>query len=248
MPRVDYDTQAKQYHTGRRVSLESISGWRDALVGFMPPDDRPILDVGAGTGIWMHAFATWFGKPVVGVEPSRGMRNVASTRRRDRATWIVAGRGEAIPLGRDTCSMAWLSTVVHHLDDVGACASELRRVLPAGAPVFIRNSFPHRHDEIMLFRFFDGARQVADAFPDIATVSREFASAGFETIELLRVREPAATSLEAAREWYVSMRHTDSAFVQLSDEEFARGLAKLDEAISNGEEPIPLGLDLLVLA
>jgi SAM-dependent methyltransferase len=248
MARVDYDSQAKQYHAGRSASLDSLSGWRDALSGFLPLDERPILDVGAGTGIWMHAFATWFRRPVVGVEPSRGMRLVASSRKTDPATWLVAARAEAIPLGPGTCSMAWLSTVVHHLDDIRTCAVELRRVLAPGAPVFIRNSFPHRHDEVMLFRFFDAADRVADGFPDMATVESEFASAGFGTVDLQRVREPAPASLEAARQWYVAMRHTDSALAPLSDDEFADGLEKLDRAIADGQEPIPLGLDLLVLA
>ena len=51
--------------------------------------------------------------------------------------------------------------------------------------MLFRNSFPPRHDEIMLFRFFDGARRVADTWPTVEKVIEEFSTAGFEMIELV---------------------------------------------------------------
>lgn len=251
MARVNYDVEAERYQSGRGVALEELAAWRDAVGRYLADGFEPILDVGAGTGIWMHAFSTWFAKPVIGVEPSAGMRNVAMAnkdRSRDAKNWLVAGRDDAIPLGSGTCSGAWLSTVVHHLDNLQRTAAELRRVLTPGAPVLFRNSFPHRHDEVMLFHFFEGARRVANTFPSVERVVQEFATAGFEMIELSRVREPPMRSLPDLREWVMLMRHTDSALAPISDDEFAQGLGELDRAIAEGEGPMPLGLDLLVLA
>ena len=228
--------------------MEHLQGWRDALGPYLAGGGEPILDLGAGTGIWMHAFGEWFTKPVIGIEPSAGMRRVARLRDAAPRSWIVAGRDDAIPLDQGTCSAAWLSTVVHHLQDLKRTAAELRRVLIPGAPVLFRNSFPHRHDEIMLFRFFEASRRIADSFPTVETVTAEFATAGFEMIDLVRVHEPAAPSLEAIRDFATLMRHTDSALAPLSDEEFAEGLAQIDAAIHRGEVPRPMGLDLLVLA
>lgn len=144
--------------------------------------------------------------------------------------------------------MAWLSTVVHHLDDLRMCARELRRVLSPGGPVLIRNSFPHRHDEVMLFHLFEAARHVANTFPSVEEVAEAFATADFETRALMRVREPAFPNLQAIRDWAMSMRHTDSVLAPLSDDEFAQGLRAIDVAIAEGVAPIPIGLDLLVLA
>jgi ubiquinone/menaquinone biosynthesis C-methylase UbiE len=247
MARVDYDAEAERYQAGRQLSPDALSGWRDAISRFGPASSRPILDVGAGTGIWMRAFAQWFTFPVIGVEPSSGMRRTAIAQGPGPRTWLLAGRAEAIPLGPGTCSMAWLSTVIHHLDDRRSCASELRRVLEAGAPVMIRNSFPSRYEEIPLFRFFEAARRQANTWPRVEQIAEEFAAGGFHMIDLLRVREPPPRSLRATREWATRMRRTDSALAPLSDDEFAEGIARIDLAIADGEDPMPMGVDLMVL-
>jgi ubiquinone/menaquinone biosynthesis C-methylase UbiE len=251
MARINYDIEAERYQSGRHVPLEHLEGWRQLVGKYMADGPEPILDLGAGTGIWMHAFSAWFAKPVIGVEPSAGMRHVAMAnqdRARDANTWLVAGRDDAIPLASATCSAAWLSTVVHHLKNLRSTATELRRVLTPGAAVLFRNSFPPRHEEIMLFRFFEGARRIGNTFPTVEKVVEEFSAAGFEMIELVRVREPSPASLQDMRDWVTLMRHTDSALAPLSDDEFAEGLSVLDKAIASGEPPTPLGLDLLVLA
>jgi SAM-dependent methyltransferase len=250
MARVDYDAEAERYQAGRQVPLERLTGWRDAVARYLSDTTSPILDLGAGTGIWMHAFWSWFEKPVIGVEPSSGMRQMAlasAALGHDPGTWLVGGRDDAIPLGSATCSAAWMSTVVHHLKDLRSTAAELRRVLTPGAPVLFRNSFPHRHEEVMLFRFFDGARRVANTFPTVETVVEDFSTSGFEMVELVRVHEPAS-GLAELRDWVILMRHTDSALAPLSDEEFKEGLSAIDLAIAAGETPSPMGLDLLVLA
>ena len=256
MARVDYDAEAERYQAGRQVPLDHLANWKDATGKYLADGTEPILDLGAGTGIWMRAFSTWFAKPVIGVEPSAGMRHVALTseaaltsgKEAHATTWLVAGRDDAIPLASRTCSAAWLSTVVHHLKDLRLTAAELRRVLTPGAPILFRNTFPHRHEEIMLFHFFDGARRVANTFPTVEKVIEEFAESGFGLIELARVHETSPTTLEELRDWAVLMRHTDSTLAPLSDEEFSEGLQVMDEAIASGEDPTPLGLDLLVLA
>jgi len=248
MGRVDYDKEAERYQLGRNIPPEALAPWRDAIIPFMLDSPEPILEIGAGTGIWLRAFASWFDRPVIGVEPSEGMRRVAVERTIGTGVVLVEGVGEAIPLGPNACSMAWISTVIHHIRSVGACASELRRVLVEGAPVLIRNSFPNRHDEIMVFHFFEGARRVANTFPTVEYVVAEFETAGFEMIDLQRIREPAPESMQKFRDWATSMRHTDSVLVPLSDAEFEEGLNAVDRAIAEGEAPIPLGVDLLVFA
>jgi hypothetical protein len=163
--RVDYDREAERYHQGRQRPLGDLTAWRDAVARFLPNIDAPILDLGAGTGIWVMAFSTWFAKPV-----------------------------------------------------------------------------------IALWRFFEAARLVANTFPTVEEVCDTFATAGFEMLDLLRVREPAFPSVVALRDWAVLMRHTDSALAPLSDEEFANGLSSIDTAIAADEAPMPLGVDLLVMA
>jgi ubiquinone/menaquinone biosynthesis C-methylase UbiE len=250
MARLDYDQVADSYHAGRGVPLEHLVGWRSA-VGTHVDDGAgraPLLDLGAGTGIWTAAFRHWFEVPVVAVEPSAGMRQVARDNGVPDGAWLVAGRAEAIPLDSSTVGTVWMSTVVHHVEDLGECARELARVLRADGRILIRSSFPGRHDEIMLFHYFPAAKRVAESFPTVEDLRQLFAQVSFELRELQRVREPAPGSLQDLRELVVHMRSTDSALAPLTDAEFDAGLAAIDADVAREVAPAPLGLDLLVFA
>lgn len=111
---------------------------------FLRPGDEPLLDVGAGTGLWTRAFAAWFDAEVVALEPSSGMREMGDQIGPPSRACYVAASAEHLPFGRPVFRAAWLSTVVHHLTDLSACAGDLRRALTEGASVMIRNSFPGR--------------------------------------------------------------------------------------------------------
>jgi len=246
--RVDYDRQAERYDVGRRVPIETLEPWRGVIEHILPETEKPILDLGAGTGIWMGAFSVWFNIPVVAVEPSTGMRSVGTAAGLPERARYVSARAESLPLGLSTCRAAWLSTVVHHLTDMQVCAMELRRVLMEGAPVMIRNTFALRHDEVQLFRYFPAAAAVAAAWPTVQQVVATFAGAGFANSVLTRMHEDRWRDLQQLRDFAVTMRHTDSALVPISDAAFAEGLDGLDRAIAEGQHPQPEGVDLLVLS
>ena len=160
MPRIDYDGRiATQYDRGRAVPLDGLTAWRAALARYLPPESGlPVLDLGAGTGLFAVALAEWFGVDVIAVEPAAAMRREALRKRPHPRVTYLAGHAAAIPVGDGQCGSAWLSTVIHHIPDLGACARELRRVLHPGERVLIRGAFPGRLDGITLFRFFPEAR------------------------------------------------------------------------------------------
>jgi SAM-dependent methyltransferase len=247
MARIDYDRAAASFDHGRARPPEQLEEWHRALSQYLPADDdMPVLDLGAGTGIWSGALADWFHVRVVALEPSAGMRARARAKGQ-RSGLMVAGDAMTIPLRDDSCRAAWLSTVVHHLPDLVACAAELRRVLMDEGPVLIRNSFPGRNDEIPLFSFFPGAKAVADTFPTLEATEAAFATAGFKRVTLRRVYEQRdATMVEALRR-VRAMRHSDSTLIPLSDEEFSAGLAAMEAARAARRPVPPTGLDLLVL-
>jgi ubiquinone/menaquinone biosynthesis C-methylase UbiE len=166
MPRVDYDQMAPGYEHGRAMPLDALEQWRAALAAYLPPaSGLPVLDLGAGTGLFATALATWFEVRVVGVEPSEGMRRHARQARSHPGVAYVGGEAERLPLRDHCCGGAWLSTVIHHIGDLARCALELRRVLEPDGRVLVRSCFPGRHERITLFRFFPGARRVAETFP-----------------------------------------------------------------------------------
>jgi ubiquinone/menaquinone biosynthesis C-methylase UbiE len=248
MARVNYDQMAASYDCGRGMPLEGLEGWRDALAAYLPPaSGRPVLDLGAGIGLFAAAMATWFDARVVGVEPSGEMRRQARQAHAHPRVAYVGGEAGRLPLRDDSCAAAWLSTVIHHIGDLAGCARELRRVLEPGGPVLIRSSFPGRHAGISLFRFFPGARQIAETFPTVEATVAAFAAAGFAFRTLQPVPQVSAPSLLAAVE-RVRLR-ADSTLKPLPDKEFAEGLAALERAGAAEKVPTPVidYLDLLVL-
>ena len=193
----------------------------------------------------MRAFAGWFSLPVVGVEPSVGMRTTAQEIGLPSGTAMTGGRAEAVPLRGGSVAMAWMSTVVHHLTDLEATAAELARVIRPGGAFLIRNSFPGRHDEIMLLSYFPAAKQVADTFPTVEHLTEVFSAYGFGRHGLVRVRQPAPGSLTAFRQWALSVRRSDSALSPLTHQQFDVGITAIDAGIASGESAKPLGIDLL---
>jgi hypothetical protein len=57
---VDYDREARHYQAGRGVPIDSLEPWREHIARFLPLDRGPLLDIGAGTGVWTRAFSVWF--------------------------------------------------------------------------------------------------------------------------------------------------------------------------------------------
>lgn len=244
MARVDFDRIAPAYDAGRDLSDQALELWRRPLLRHLPePASLPALDLGCGTGRFTAAIAGWLGKTIIGIDPSPQMLRSAPAA---PGGAYLLGRAENLPLAESTCEFAWLSTVIHHFDDLGCVAAELRRVVRPGGAVFIRSWFPGRPD-VPHFQYFPGAKQIAESFPSIQTVEAAFASAGFQPRALESVTQVVARSLrDACRR--LSHR-ADTTLQLLSDEEFAEGIRRLeaDAAAEVGPKPITATLDLLVL-
>jgi ubiquinone/menaquinone biosynthesis C-methylase UbiE len=128
MARTGYsDAAAAAFQASRELPPDALREWRAAISRFLAP--RPgmrVLDLGAGTGTWATALASWYGVNVVAVEPSPALRA------RSRWPGMLAGHATALPLAAATMDGAWLSTVIHHLPDLPAAAREIGRVLRPG--------------------------------------------------------------------------------------------------------------------
>jgi SAM-dependent methyltransferase len=253
MARVDYDQMAPDYVEGRALPPEGMEPWREAIRPWLAAaaGRSPVLDLGAGTGQFAAAIAGWFGVEVVAVEPSGGMRAQAARAHPHPGVAWVAGVGERLPLGDATCAWAWISTVVHHLDDLDTVASELRRVLRPDGLVLVRQAFPGRMGAIALYeRFFPGAGAALVAgggLPTVERVTETFAGAGFRVEGLQAVDQVSATSLAAYRDKV--RRRADTGLRLLADDQFAAGLSALDAAVEAEAVPAPVvdRIDLLVL-
>jgi len=246
MARADFDRIASTYDAGRGLPDDAMDVWRLALLRHLP--DRsplPPLDLGCGTGRFSAAIARWLGARVIGIDPSPAMLHAALASDDPGVSYLL-GRGEHLPLADSACDVAWLSTVIHHFSDLPAVASELRRVLRPGGAVVIRSWFPGRAD-VTHFRYFPGAKKIAETFPTIEAVEASFAPAGFSRQALESVTQVSARSLREACE---RLRHrADTTLQLLTDEEFEEGMRALEADAAAEVEPAPVtsALDLLVL-
>lgn len=241
LARVDYDRQAAVFDEARSLGPGDYTSWRLAMLRHIPPGGR-VLDLGSGTGRWSALLAEWYGVRVVAVEPSRGMRERAAAKPHG-AVALVGGRAERLPLAEDSVDAAFVAHVLHHLDNISATASELRRAVREGGSVLIRQAFGDRLDGISLFRFFPS--RIAETFPTAGEIIDVFTAAGFTHTTLERHTQRTGPSLA---ELIPRIRlRADTTLELLSDEEFERGLKLLEETARVEHGPVLDSLDLLIL-
>lgn len=252
MRRVDYDhCQHQVYAQGRAISPQALQNWIGAFSRHAGPS-RPqtVLDLGSGTGRFTPALADEFGGPVLGVEPSVRMREIAIASAPHPAVMYLDGRAERIPLPDRSCDLALLFLVLHHVVDRRAAARELARVLRPGGKLLIRSTLPERQQDLLWYRYFPRARAVeARVFPSLAEIERLFTAAGFSLVEVTAVRHPIAGSL-AEYAGRLKLRAI-STFEHLDEEEIVAGFARMDaDAAAQAADPRPIAEDcqLLVLA
>jgi SAM-dependent methyltransferase len=174
------------------------------------------------------------------------MRREAEAHNAHPEVRYLPGDAQHLPLEDASCGAAWLSTVIHHIPDLGAAAAELARALVPAAPVLIRSAFPGRTGGITLFRFFPEAAAIVETFPSLDQVRRDFGASGFDVELVTAVPQVSVADLAEARA-RAALR-ADTTLRGIPDEAFAAGLRRMDDAIAaGGHEPVVDYLDLVVL-
>ena len=251
MARISYDERtAEAFKAVREVPRDGLSEWREAVRRHLRPSPgMTLVDIGAGTGAFSAAFSDWFGLDILAVEPSAAMRDLIP---RTAAIKVFKGDACHLPLPDQSADAAWLSLVIHHIEDLGAAAREIRRVLRSGAPVLIRQGYPGRLDGVELVRWFPETARIVETFPSVEDTCAAFEAAGFERDALEWVRETNPTSLADFIGQVDTFRDADTTMRSLTDEEFLRGKERIRRAVRDSEDaPDPEvrsnWLELLVL-
>lgn len=249
---VNYDERLyRQFHEGRAHDESVMLLWRDTIrraIGNRP--GMTVLDLGSGTGRFSTLLAREFGAHVVGVEPSAKMREVAEANCDHPDVRFLAGSAEAIPLDDESCDVAWLSQVVHHLTDLERAGRELRRVVRPTGLVLVRSNFKGRLAGFCrYYEFFPSGLAVDEArHPSVDVLCSAFEHNGFELRSFDTIEQEEAGSLAQYAE-RIRLR-TYSTFELIGEEAFAAGMRALEEAVGrdDGSRAVTAKLDWLVFA
>lgn len=248
LERVDYDkTQHAGYAKGRRLLPATRRNWMRAFRDMS--GDRAVtapVDVGSGTGRFTPALADEFGVPVLGVEPSDRMREVAHAESAHPLVSYVPGSATDLPLDDAAADLALMFLVWHHVGDKDAAATELARVLAPGSRLLIATTLTDRLKDLVLYRYFPRTRDIDVAvFPTLADTVALLAAAGFAHTGLTEVHHRSADSLAE----YVERQRLRalSVYEHLSEREYRDGLAAMeaDAAAETEPHPVETGCDLL---
>ncbi len=244
---MDYERQAETFLRGRSLSADATAVWRGVAKKLLAPlAPAHVLDLGSGTGRMTPLLAEWLSCRVTGVEPSEGMRATALRERAHPSVGYLAGEATSIPLADGACDAAWMMHVVHHVPDRAACARELSRVLQPGSRALVIGAYTQSRREIPLFRYFIEALRIIDGFPLAEEIIAEFEPADLRHEVTEPVSYVTAPGLRAAAER--TRLRADTTLQLISDEEFARGQARLDAAAETEVDPQPVvtAVDLIV--
>jgi ubiquinone/menaquinone biosynthesis C-methylase UbiE len=246
---IDYNGgMSASYRSGRALSPEAARTWAEIVAPFVRPGTiTTILDLGAGTGRFSALFARTFDARVVGIEPSTAMLVAADRGVSLKNLTYLAGSAEEIPLQGESCDVAWLSQVWHHIRDHQACARELRRVVSPGGHILVRGTFGDQLDGFpTLFRFWPATKQICEQLPTIQQTVLVFEANGFVLTEHCRVLQTTSGSLGVFAER--TRLRADTALALISDAEFQVGQAAIERAAARENVPCPVveGIELLV--
>jgi SAM-dependent methyltransferase len=113
-----------------------------AMRALAPWADRTIVDLGCGTGYWLHRYAAEAAR-VIGLEPDPALRDAASSSAANLArTEILAGSAEHIPLADDSADVVHARFAYFFPPGTDAGLAEVLRVLrPRGRLVVVDNDY-----------------------------------------------------------------------------------------------------------
>ncbi|GGZ30305.1 hypothetical protein GCM10010387_24830 [Streptomyces inusitatus] len=225
----DDERLAGAYERGNEMPEGSLRAWVGLIASHVRRPAPRIIEIGSGTGVFSAAMARWIeSSEVVAVDASEAMLAEARRHHAHPAVRYLRGEAESVPAAAGVFDLALMSRVIHHLPDRARAARELARVTRAGGRAVIRTTFRERLDAVV-YDYWPQLRAGDELrFPGEEEVVADFVSAGFVPEETVSFAQPVTASLAAYHARLIG--RPQSKFTRLTDEEFHRGLARLEAA------------------
>ena len=171
---------------------------------------------------------------LAGIDPSAPM--LARARGAAPAARLVRARAEDLPWRDGSFDRVFCVNALHHFTDRNRFFAEARRVLKPGGGLLTIAKDPHgERDAWWVYDYFEETRDIDLArYARVKTLRGELARAGFawaESFEADHIEavHPAGAALADGADGPLARSFTSQLTV-LSDEEFARGIARIREA------------------
>jgi len=216
-----FDGRAARYEELRPIDE---SWWEvfDALVRLGRLRGRRVLEVGCGTGRLAQALEERELARVWAVDASGAM----VARAKELGVNARVGRAEALPFKAGWFDGLVMRMVLHLLDRPRAL-EQAARVLAPGGRLAIASEDPDTFDEVWFARFFPSVPEIdRSRFPGPEALRLELAAAGFESVEIERLRQHRRQTREHAVDLIRSKGF--STFDLLDPAEYEEGLTRAE--------------------
>ncbi len=231
--KVDYAEISKTYDNYRSFSYSEMQ----KMIGFGNlKNGMKILDLGCGTGNLSARLLECLEADIIGVDRSVQMLEKAKAKTNTLRVLCADADHSPLPFNDHSFDVIIGSYVIHHIKNRMAMIAECFRILRNGALILLTSG----HDQIdqlhpVIKGFFPSLAEMdKKRFPDIPILDHFLESAGFKDIrheELIIDKIPIDMAyLEKVKNKFVS------TFYLLSENEFNKGVKRLEAFISNGKE------------
>jgi ubiquinone/menaquinone biosynthesis C-methylase UbiE len=226
---IDYDEVARVYDRLRVGNLEMVQ----TIVKDAPlTRNSTVLDVGCGTTNNTALLAGATGARAIGLDLSLGMLREAC--RKPSSLPLVHASAGYLPFRSGTFGFAYMTEVIHHLEDFRTALTEMSRVLKSAGQACVVTQSHQQIEERMTSRFFPGTVLVDQArYPTIESIEAELRRAGFADVWSVEHR---FTPVRLGPEYLSTVEGRGYSMLhKISEDEYQRGLRLLRDAYSCGE-------------
>jgi ubiquinone/menaquinone biosynthesis C-methylase UbiE len=170
------------------------------LAPLLPPwRDRVAVDLGCGTGRWLAKLADSGSRFAVGVDFSMAMLKQARTKLGSDACFLN-GDLARLPFRDGFAGLLICSFVLSHFEHLDSVASEMARIVPPRADLFVSDVHPEARENgwRTAFSLEGGTIEIRSFSTSTAEIVATFEKAGFDLVDLLEPRFGAAEELMLA--------------------------------------------------
>jgi len=229
----DYEQIAPHYD--QRYARHRYDGITRCVLEFVGPTPRAVLEVGCGTGHWLELL-TAQGHFVHGVDRAPGM--LARAREKLPEALLTLAAAEALPFHSGVFDRLLIINALHHFTQPAHALEEARRVLTPGGKLMIIGLQPRAPstDWYVYTYFANTLKRDLERFPAEDTLAAWLARAGFRAhaqhvAQTFDQQLPARSALSTGS----IAKHTTSQLAELSDADYARGIAQIEHDASHAE-------------